>query len=1110
MAVFLPDPFDDWSAILEEPVMRAIRIWLDDHVIPTVFRTLVAAADDEEVMPNIEAILAAAAAWDLVLAEEMTPTQIGLIAARVAAMTDARGVDVAALPRAAGLRDELADALDEAMVAMTRAGVATGQMTVIIDTATWVDFIDDYARAAVNRVSGMPESVYRELVQALAKAVKDGMNPQDRAALVREFLDLDDPKQYERWRRRAQTIARTETNSLINAADLQAGRMEQQLTGEEMHKAWLCVAPDTIVGAIDVRHAARREYVGTLVRITTASGRELSLTPEHPVLTGRGWVAAGDLDLSDNLFQVVHAQTPGAPDVQDSPPGIGQVVDAAMNASDAKVRTVRSGVDLNVDAKAHDVEVVVADRDLSVNLEAVVAERSRDLHLTSADALAHALVLRASGPLVGAGRHRSTAGLLSDSAVLLGLHRGVFPAGADDSSGGLAADGNPGFPENTADHVVAGAVAIADSVEGVSGGVLSDDGRSVYVGSSPGRDSELLGCAGLLGGGGVAIEPKARSLTRRSGADAAFGESAADGAVVRSDGGGDLLEGVSGLVEADDLVDIERYSFVGHVYDLETAGHWYQANGLVVHNCTLDRRTRDSHFKADGQRVPLDGKFTIGGYECDHPGDQHLPVHEAANCRCTTLLLDADEPLPDESDRQTERERADGTRRDPQAEVDARAADGVTRARDDAPQTVTAAADKESPVRTQWSGLLAPIDTPTGDGRVIDADADINFREFPQPLMFQRATSNGHDTAVVVGKITTAVVDAGAIHATGELFDTDDAKEAIELLEEGVIRPSVDMCDMVTEWEVVDGDGKKVDPEVDEWDPSWSETMHVRACTIMAATLVSKPAFAEAKIILGDTVDAPAEADEEEVALVASAGLLAPVDPKVDSAAFADPGLDGPTALTVTDDGRVFGHLALWGTEHVGIGRGVTPPRSKTDYALFHVSTVTTDEGPVSVGRLTVGCGHAGPRDGAHAATAHYDETGTCWALVRAGEDAHGIWVAGIINPDADTATVRAGASAPLSGDWRAVGGNLELVAALSVNTPGFPVPRSYAVTSGAEMSLVAAAVVPRRSRADELADAVAEGLRRHEAHRAAAEATESRTVEARRMAAALLAGGIK
>ena len=241
MAVFLPDPFDDWSTILEEPVMRAIRTWLDEHVRPSVFRALVAAADDEEVMPNIEAILAAAAAWDLVLAQEMTPTQIGLIAARVAAMTDARGVDVAALPRAAGLRDDLADAIDEAMVAMTRAGVATGQMTVIIDTATWVDFIDDYARAAVNRVSGMPESVYREMVQALAKAVKDGMNPQDRAALVREFLDLDDPAQYERWRHRADTIARTETIASLNAGREQGVRQlieAGNITEDQVVKVW--------------------------------------------------------------------------------------------------------------------------------------------------------------------------------------------------------------------------------------------------------------------------------------------------------------------------------------------------------------------------------------------------------------------------------------------------------------------------------------------------------------------------------------------------------------------------------------------------------------------------------------------------------------------------------------------------------------------------------------------------------------------------------------------------------------------------------------------------------------------------------------------------------
>lgn len=544
--------------------------------------------------------------------------------------------------------------------------------------------------------------------------------------------------------------------------------------------------------------------------------------------------------------------------------------------------------------------------------------------------------------------------------------------------------------------------------------------------------------------------------------------------------------------------------------DVQAARSEQSITGEELHKvwvCAIDGRTRDSHFSADGQRVPMDGKFQIGGYEADHPGDPGLPPHESVNCRCTTIILAADEPLPSEDDRQTERERADGSARDPQAEVDRRAADGVTRARDDDPQTVTAAA-KETPMRTTWSGILAPIAKPTGDGRIIDADATIDFREFPLPLMFQRATSDGHNTAVVVGKILEATTDDNGIHATGEFFDNVDAEEAKELVSEGVIRPSVDMADMVVEWELLDADDNPVDPEEDDWEEGWHEVMHVRSLSIIAATLVSKPAFAEAKIVLGEDAEAPEDSDEEEAALTAAAALVD--ETTVPAAAFDAPALDGPTALAVTDDGRVFGHLALWGTEHVAMpGRNVTPPKSQTDYALFHVSSIRTDDGPVSCGRLTVGCGHADSQAGMSAAAEHYDQTGTCWALVRAGEDQHGIWVAGVVNPDASEATVRAGAAAPLSGDWRSVGGNLELVAALSVNTPGFPVPRSYSVRDGAELSLVAAAVVPRRAKDDRLAEAVAEGLRRHDefrAQQAAERDQEQRTRRARSMAASLLA----
>lgn len=436
------------------------------------------------------------------------------------------------------------------------------------------------------------------------------------------------------------------------------------------------------------------------------------------------------------------------------------------------------------------------------------------------------------------------------------------------------------------------------------------------------------------------------------------------------------------------------------------------------------------------------------------------------NCRCTILELAADEPLPGEDDRQTERTRSDGSRRNPAAEVAGRAADGVTRAREDPAGVgyIAAAGFEEDTMRRPFSGVLAPVGKPTGDGRILDSDGVFRFRDFPLPLMWQKSTSEGHDQSVIVGRIDTASVEGGEIVATGVLFESAEAAEAGQLLADEVVRPSVDLCDMVADFLILDADGATVDPE--QIDPDQSDGLRemtvVREATVMAATLVAKPAFAEAKLALGEPTDDEG-ADAEET-LLASAGATTMA--RIDPAAFAAPDLTQPTGLTVTDDGRVYGHLALFDSCHVGMqDRCVTPPRTGSDYAYFHTSTVDTPAGPVSVGRLTVGCGHAQARAGLHAAAEHYDDTGTCWAYVRAGEDAHGIWVAGIVNPDASETSIRAGASAPLSGDWRTVGGRLELVAALSVNTPGFPVPRTYAADNGRSMSLVAAGAVQSRTR---------------------------------------------
>lgn len=179
---------------------------------------------------------------------------------------------------------------------------------------------------------------------------------------------------------------------------------------------------------------------------------------------------------------------------------------------------------------------------------------------------------------------------------------------------------------------------------------------------------------------------------------------------------------------------------------------------------------------------------------------------------------------------------------------------------------------------------------------------------------------------------------------------------------------------------------------------------------------------------------------------------------------YENPMLNGPTKLRVADTGQVYGHLAQWNTCHRGVGNScIIAPHSIVDYAHFKTGTTMTADGMLRpVGNLTYGGGHAATNLGYIAAVAHYDEAGVTVANVNVGEDAYGIWVAGAMAPGTGELEAQQLRSHPLSGDWRRTGGNLELVAALAVNTPGFPVDEpQYSVTaSGEQLSLIAAGVL--------------------------------------------------
>lgn len=444
------------------------------------------------------------------------------------------------------------------------------------------------------------------------------------------------------------------------------------------------------------------------------------------------------------------------------------------------------------------------------------------------------------------------------------------------------------------------------------------------------------------------------------------------------------------------------------------------------------------------------------------------------------------------------------------------------RPRDESPEMrpgPEAPAPVMSGTQKQWSAVFLPEGRLTDDGRAF-APGSVTWRSLPLTLMGMTATAEGHDGAIVCGRIDNIWRDeaTGLIRADGIFDEGDYGQEIARMVADGVLTGvSVDVAVHSFEvgprsnWFDDDGNWAPADTAAaEEEEPSLLDILYgteapiyvVTEAVIGATTVCPFPAFADASIAIaaslvagaspgiwtvtqqgsfsvvgramtasgsGEEMEAievaPGEEGELTEALTASAVGLAPVAPPAEW--FSNPELTELTPLTITDDGRIFGHAAEWGSCHIAFpDQCVTPPYTNTEYAYFHLGEIECVGGErFAVGKITLDAPHAGSGVGRAAATAHYDHTGTVAAHVICGEDEFGPWFAGAISPELSEEKVRLLRGSTLSGDWRDVNGNLELVALLAVNVPGFPVPRPSALMASGEdgphvLALVAAGIV--------------------------------------------------
>lgn len=328
---------------------------------------------------------------------------------------------------------------------------------------------------------------------------------------------------------------------------------------------------------------------------------------------------------------------------------------------------------------------------------------------------------------------------------------------------------------------------------------------------------------------------------------------------------------------------------------------------------------------------------------------------------------------------------------------------------------------------TPFEGVIAMEGESTGDGRFIEPGA-LTWDEGPWPLVFDLHEMD-HSGATVGTINSIERREGGVIWGAGNLSaSADPTTQAMvtrceELFSEGAVNVSISLDGM---------DG----PD----EPNADGDQVVTAGRIRSVAVVDEGAFSGAKL-----------------------GLVASLRALPDW--FADPKFGGPDddrlvwqeperpeekrqlgcPLTITADGRIYGHAALWGRCHVGYpGTCVRPPKEPAAYRGF--LTGERIEG-IPSGPLVMRTTHASLKASPADAAAHYDHTGHAVADVTVGPDAHGLWVAGALRPDATEADIDIIRGSALSGDWRVIGGQMRLVGLLVVNAPGFRVSRALAAS---------------------------------------------------------------
>ena len=333
-----------------------------------------------------------------------------------------------------------------------------------------------------------------------------------------------------------------------------AGRVYRYSEGFRRHPG--CFPEGTVVSGPAAHGATRRWYEGELVVIHTASGKKLTATGNHPVLTPQGWLPANLLAEGGDVLSRTAGDRSGAllvPDEDQMPARIEDVWGSGRMSPLGSMPVAPQ--DFHGDGLgSREVDVVLADRFMRDGRQVESFEQLRKESLARGIELPVALNasrtrLEFSGghlPLLGGGLGGGSLG----APILWRLPRGTQQA----SLAGVT-NRYSSFDQSSSNDASAESRSLGDGVLAFAGSVGIDQGRGV----------DRLPFASRWDAPAAALSHENRGTYASRGLD--------------------LGNRLASDVQADRIVKVSRVSWSGHVFNLTSSEGWYDADGIIVSNC---------------------------------------------------------------------------------------------------------------------------------------------------------------------------------------------------------------------------------------------------------------------------------------------------------------------------------------------------------------------------------------------------------------------------------------------------------------------------------------------------------------------------------------------